>query len=181
MLLSQVVHVDWGTVREPDSKFMSKDHLRNELQASFKNRAILYYLIFDELRQEFGEQQAIAVLKRAIYRRGQHVGQQFREFAPKDLTGLKNAFLDIIPDEGRLFDPHVVHCDTTSLVIHLNSCPLKDAWEELELDDHDQAVMCEIAGEIDKGTFEAAGFSFEPDTWQPGRSGCCHLHIRPKS
>ena len=35
------------------------------------------------------------------------------------------------------------------------------------------------AGEIDKGTFEAAGFKFEPDTWRPGRGGCCHLHIRP--
>ncbi len=31
---------------------MSEEQLRKELQASFKNRAILYYLIFDELRQE---------------------------------------------------------------------------------------------------------------------------------
>ena len=31
---------------------MSTDPLRNELQASFKNRAILYYLIFDELRED---------------------------------------------------------------------------------------------------------------------------------
>ena len=66
-------------------------------------------------------------------------------------------------------------------MIHLNGCPLKEAWEELGLDDHDKTVMCEIAGEIDKGTFEAAGFSFEPDTWQPGSTGCCHLNIRPKS
>ncbi len=160
---------------------MSKENLRNELQASFKNRAVLYYLIFDELREEVGEQHAIAILKRAIYRRGQHIGQQFCQFSPKNLAGLKDAFLGILPDEGRLFDPHVAQCDAQSLVIHLNACPLKEAWEELGLDDHDKAVMCEIAGEIDKGTFEAAGFSFEPDTWQPGRSGCCHLNIRPKS
>ncbi len=89
--------------------------------------------------------------------------------------------MGIIPDEGRLFDPHVVQCDAESLVIHLNTCPLKEAWEKLGLDDHDKVVMCEIAGEIDKGTFEGAGFSFEPETWQPGRTGCCHLNIRPKS
>ena len=160
---------------------MSVDNLRNQLQASFKNRAVLYYLIFDELREEVGEQDAIAILKRAIYRRGQQIGQQFCQFAPKDLAGLKDAFLGIVPDEGRLFDPHVVQCDAQSLVIHLNACPLKEAWEELGLDDHDKTVMCEIAGEIDKGTFEAADFSFEPDTWQPGRSGCCHLNIRPTS
>ena len=26
---------------------------------------------------------------------------------------------------------------------------------------------------------ESAGFTFSADTWQPGRDGCCHLHIRP--
>jgi hypothetical protein len=160
---------------------MSEENLRTELQASFKNRAVLYYLVFDELRKELGEQHAIAILKRAIYRRGQQIGQRFSEFGPDNLAGLKEAFLRIIPDSGRLFDPHVVQCDAQSLVIHLESCPLKQAWEELGLDDHDKKVMCEIAGEIDKGTFEAAGFEFQPDTWQPGRTGCCHLNIRPKT
>ena len=160
---------------------MSEENLRNELQASFKNRAVLYYFMFDELRKEVGEQHAIEILKRAIYRRGQQIGQQFYQFAPNDLAGLKDAFLGTIPDEGRLFDPHVVQCDAELLVIHLKTCPLKDTWEELGLDDHDKAVMCEIAGEIDKGTFEAAGFSFQPDTWQPGHTGCCHLNIRPNS
>ena len=160
---------------------MSEEKLRNELRASFKNRAILYYLIFDELRQEVGEQKATETLKRAIYRRGEQIGQQFGQFAPDNLDGLKDAFLEIIPDEGRMFDPHVVRCDAASLEVHLEACPLKEAWEELGLDDQDRTVMCEIAGEIDKGTFEAAGFAFEPDTWQPGRTGCCHLNIRPKS
>ena len=160
---------------------MINENLRNELRASFKNRALLYYHIFEEMREEVGEEQAMAVLKRAIYRRGEEIGRQFRQFAPNDLTGLKDAFLAIIPDEGRLFEPHVERCDADSLVIHLQSCPLKEAWEELRLDDHDKTIMCKIAGEVDKGTFEAAGFSFEPDTWKPGRSGCCHLNICPKS
>ncbi len=160
---------------------MSEESLRNELQASFKNRAVLYYFIFDELRQEVGEPRAKEILKRAIYRRGRQIGQQFCELAPNDLAGLKDAFLAIIPDEGRMFDPHVVQCDAESLVIHLESCPLKEAWEELGLDDHDKTVMCEIAGEIDKGTFEAADLLFQPDTWRPGRTGCCHLKIYPKS
>jgi hypothetical protein len=155
--------------------------LRRQLQASFENRAILYYLIFDELRKEIGEERAKDLLKRAIYRRGEQVGQQFAPFAPRDLAGLKEAFLGIIPDEGRLFAPEVMHCEPESLEIHLNHCPLKDAWEKLGLDDRTKTLMCEIAGEIDKGTFEGAGFAFEPDTWQPGRSGCCHLNIQPGS
>jgi len=158
---------------------MTEHDLRTELKTSFKNRAILYCLIFDELRGEIGEERAMAVLKRAIRRRGEQVGQRFRPFAPRDLAGLKDAFLNGIPDEGRLFEPQVVQCDDHSLVIHLNACPLKEAWEELGLDDREKAMLCEIAGEIDRGTFEGAGFSFEPDTWQPGRTGCCHLKIGP--
>jgi predicted ArsR family transcriptional regulator len=159
---------------------MREEKLREELVAAFKNRAILYYMIFDELRQEVGEAKAATILKRAIYRRGEQMGQQFSQFAPDDFAGLKDAFLAIVPDEGRLFAPHVIRCEPDALDIQLESCPLKAIWEELELNEHDETMMCEIAGEIDKGTFEGAGFSFEPDTWQPGRSGCCHLHIRRK-
>lgn len=159
---------------------MTEDKLRDELRASFKNRAILYYLIFDELRQEVGEERAAEIMMRAIYRRGEQVGQQFGEYAPDNLDGLKDAFLAFIPDGGQLFDPHVKRCDEDGLDIHLEACPLKDAWEELGLSEQDRVTMCRIAGEIDKGTFEAAGFRFQPDTWQPGRAGCCHLQIRPK-
>jgi L-2-amino-thiazoline-4-carboxylic acid hydrolase len=158
---------------------MSEQQLREDLVAAFKNRAILYWLIFDELRRDVGQERAVSILKRAIYRRGQQTGQKYSQFAPNDFAGLKDAFVGGIPDEGRLFDPQVVRCDAEGLDIHLEACPLKEAWEELGLDDRDKAIICEIAGAIDKGKFEAAGFSFEPNTWQPGRSGCCHLEIRP--
>jgi hypothetical protein len=158
---------------------VSEERLRQELRAAFKNRAILYYLIFDEVRREIGEPRAVALMKRAIYRRGEQIGQQFTAYGPRDLAGLKDAFLAIISDEGRLFQPQVQRCDAEALDIHLTVCPLKEAWEELGLSEQDRMTMCGIAGEIDKGTFEAAGFAFEPDTWQPGRTSCCHLHIRP--
>ena len=157
------------------------DELREQLQAAFKNRAIIYYLIFDELRAELGAERAEAIMKRAIYRRGEQVGEQFKPYGPADLQGLLSAFLQIIPDDGKLFSPNVVHQDSDRLDIQLEECPLKQVWEEIGLSEADRVTMCRIAGEIDKGTFEAAGFDFEPDTWQPGRSGCCHLHIRAKS
>lgn len=158
---------------------MSELQLREQLSAAFKNRAILYYLIFDELRQEMGPERAEALLKRAVYRRGQQIGQQYAGFAPRDFAGLRDKFVAGVPDEGRLFSPQVQRCDQDGLDINLETCPLKAAWEELGLSEADRVTLCRIAGEIDKGTFEAAGFQFDPDTWQPGRSGCCHLHIRP--
>jgi len=157
---------------------VTEDKLREQLRNSFKNRAILYYLIFEELRQEFGAERAETIMKRAILRRGRQIGQQFQAFAPNDFAGLRDAFLAIIPDDGRMFEPQVMRCDDQGLDIQLETCPLKAAWEELGLDEADRSTLCRIAGEIDKGTFEAAGFRFEPDTWRPGRSGCCHLHVR---
>lgn len=160
---------------------MSEQALRAQLYASYKHRAMLYYLIFDELRQVLDEQQAIDIMQRAIRRRGEVLGQQFTSFAPRDLPGLCRAFLANIPDDGRMFSAQVERCDDEQLDITLRNCPLKDAWQESGLDDQDVATMCRIAAAIDGGTFEGAGFTFSADTWQKDCGGCCHLHIRPGS
>jgi galactose mutarotase-like enzyme len=78
-----------------------------------------------------------------------------------------------------MFDPEVQRCDAQALDIKLRRCPLQDAWREAGVPDADIATLCRIAGRVDNGTFEAAGFEFSADTWRPGHDGCCHLHIRP--
>jgi predicted ArsR family transcriptional regulator len=158
---------------------MSEQRLREQLYASFRHRAMLYYLIFDELRSVLDEQQAIDILQRAIRRRGEDIGKQYAPYAPDDLAGLRDAFLAVIPDEGRMFSALVERCDEQRLDITLQTCPLRDAWQEAGLSDQDVATMCQIAAAIDEGTFEGAGFRFAADTWKPGCEGCCHLHIRP--
>lgn len=157
----------------------SEEGLRQQLYASFKNRAMLYYWFFDELRRELGPARATAIMERAIYRRGREIGGQFARYGPSDLAGLRQAFLDFVPDGGRMFAPEVERCDASGLDITLHRCPLKDAWLEAGVPEADIATLCHIAGRVDNGTFEAAGFEFSADTWQPGREGCCHLHIRP--
>jgi len=159
---------------------MSQETLRRQLYDSFKNRAILYYLIFDEMRQEIGEEKAEEILGRAIYRRGAQAGKaKFAEFGPDDLAGLQKAFLDGIPDQGRMFGPEVIRSDAEGVDIKFHACPLRDAWQEAGLPDDEVAKICRIAARIVNGTFEAAGFSFAADTWEPGGEGCCYLHIRP--
>lgn len=158
---------------------MNEQEFREQLYAAYKHRALLYYLIFDELRQELGPDKAEEILKRAIYKRGLSVGQRYAPYGPDDLTGLKQAFVAGIPDDGKMFAPEVKRCDAEQLDIHLMNCPLKDAWREAGLNEDDVATMCRIAAAIDHGTFEAAGFRFDAETWRPGREGCCRLHIRP--
>lgn len=154
--------------------------LRQELHDSFANRAIIYWFIYDELRQAFGPEQAEALMSRAIYRRGVQKGQElYRRFAPADLTGLKDAFVGRSADGGRLFQPEVLRADPEALDIKFHSCPLRETWRQMGLPDQEVATLCRIAAQVDYGTFEGAGFRFWADTWQPGGEGCCFLHIRP--
>ena len=155
------------------------ERLRRDPYAAFKNRALMYWHVLDELRKALGEPQATALMARAIEARGREIGRQFSRYGPADLTGLRDAFVGGVPDDGRMFAPRVDRCDATALDITLQRCPLKEAWQEAGVADADTAALCRIAGRVDNGTFEAAGFEFSADTWQPGRDGCCHLHVRP--
>ncbi|MGO8688695.1 MAG: L-2-amino-thiazoline-4-carboxylic acid hydrolase [Thermoguttaceae bacterium] len=159
---------------------MSEAQLRSELVESFKNRAIIYHLIFDEMRREFGAEKAEAVMGRALRRRGEQKGREkYGRFAPGDLSGVKRTFLSGSADGGRLFQPEVTHEDAAALDILQRKCPLQEAWQEMGLPDDEIATLCRIASQIDFGTFGAAGFDFSLDSWQPDREGCCYLHIRP--
>ena len=154
--------------------------LLTQLYEAYKHRAILYYLIFDVVREEEGHDKAVAMMKRAIYKRGVELGlQKYARFAPDDLLGLQRAFLDAVPDDGKMFQPEVERADTEALDIKFRRCPLKEAWIEAGLSDADVATLCEIAAEIDVGTFQGAGFCFCADTWKPDGDGCCRLHVRP--
>ena len=153
--------------------------LREQLYGAYKNRGMMYYHIFQELRKEVGDEKAADIIKRGIYKRGLEVGKKYEKFAPTDLEGLKDAFLAGSADQGKMFQPEVLRCDAEGLDIQMRSCPLKQAYEEAGLSDEEIARMCDIAAVVDYGTFEGAGFRFYTDTWKPGEEGCCILHIRP--
>jgi hypothetical protein len=152
--------------------------LRLELRNAFKARALVYLAFYDELAAELGNARAEDILERAIYKRGLAIGERFKAQAPADFEGLRQAFLEFVPDSGRLFDPEVLRCDADGLDIQLRACPLKEAWQEAGVEDEKIETLCRIAGTIDAGTFHGAGFSFTPRTWRPGETGCCLLRIR---
>lgn len=142
----------------------------------------MYYYIFDELRKEIGEKKTTAIMKRAIYRRGLEIGRQnFAKYGPDDLEGLKRAFLNLDPDEGKMFSAEILKSDAQGVDIKFNRCPLREAWKEAGLSDKEAAKLCSIASQVDKGTFVGAGFEFFADTWRPGRGDCCYLYIRTKN
>ena len=154
--------------------------LRDELHAANENRGMVYALLLDELEAELGPERAAEVMKRAIYKRGEQIGEQFKRFAPGDFEGLRDAFVGGIPDEGRLFAPEVAACGDEGLVVEFANCPLKNAWRKMGLSEERCAKLCEIARVVDSGTFEGAGFDFEVRSLPDGRERC-ELVVKPRS
>ena len=151
---------------------------RKDLIAQMKNRALIYMEIYDVLCAEFGEPKAEALLTTAIFRRGLAAGKSLARHAPDDLAGLQASFLANVPGGAEIFQPEVLRCDRDRLEMQLHGCPLKDAWREAGLAEEKVATLCRIAGAVDKGLFEGAGFKFENRTWTPGAKGCCFLSVR---
>jgi hypothetical protein len=161
---------------------MSEADLREQLRGAIKSRALFYLAVYREMAAEFGPERAEGVMRRAIYKRGVAAGDRFKRYAPADFAGLRDAFIDFVPDHGGMFEPEVRRCENGAgggLEIKFHACPLKEAWQESGLDGAELAAMCRIAGVVDNGTFEAAGFAIESQTWKPGDSGCCLLKLSP--
>lgn len=149
------------------------------LRRSFAMRAAFYAETFDVLRERFGRDEAMALMKVMTRRMGEKMGKAYAAHGPADLAGLKDSFLGGIIEGEALFAPEVKRCDAQELAIDFHRCPLKEAWQAAGRNDEDLKDLCIIAGAIDGGLFEAAGFTFAGTTWQPGESGCCHLRVLP--
>ena len=78
-----------------------------------------------------------------------------------------------------MFAAEVTRDERDALDVKFHRCPLREAWQEYGLAEEEVATLCRIAARIDNGMFEAAGFHFTADTYQPGGEGCCWLRIRP--
>ena len=157
----------------------NEQRLIEQLRNALKSRAMVYLAMYEEIAAEFGADKAREICKRAIYKRGQSIAHLFAPHAPADLAGLKETFLDFIPQGEHLFAPEVVQCTEQELEIQFHRCPLKEAWQEAGVDGAALENLCDIGGVVDYGTFEKAGFAITSETWKRGREGCCRLHIKP--
>ncbi len=155
------------------------DEVHVLLQRSFAMRAAAYAHIYDVLSERLGPDQALALCMEATARMGEDMGKALAQHGPADLTGLKDAFLGGIIEGEALFAPDVRRCDVDELEIYFHRCPLKEAWVKQGRSAEDVTRLCRMAGAIDRGLFERAGFTFVGTTWTAGETGCCTLRVRP--
>lgn len=149
------------------------------LRRSFAMRAAFYAETYAVLRDRFGREEAMTLCMQMTRRMGEKMGANYAKHGPADIKGLKDSFLNGIIEGEALFSPEVIRCDDEALCINFHRCPLKEAWEAQGHEGDALKDLCVIAGAIDGGLFEAAGFTFAGTTWQPGETGCCKLKVLP--
>ena len=81
------------------------ERLRKDLFLATANRGLVYTAVLKELREEFGEERASEIFKRAIYNHGKNVAQMFD--VPDTLAEFKEWLLDFFPDGGAMNEPEV--------------------------------------------------------------------------
>jgi hypothetical protein len=166
-------------MNEQVSDTVPRAEMQSLLRRSFAMRAAFYAETFCVLKDKFGRDEAMKLTMQMTRRMGEKMGVAYARHGPSDLAGLKTSFLNGIIEGEALFSPEVIQCDSEALCINFHRCPLKEAWQAQGFGDSDLKDLCIIAGAIDGGLFEAAGFTFAGETWQPGESGCCKLKVLP--
>ncbi|WP_210489735.1 L-2-amino-thiazoline-4-carboxylic acid hydrolase [Microvirga antarctica] len=151
--------------------------LQRELEDAFQNRAHLYRLMLDELESAYGHDEAVALMSRALERRGREVAAALFKDTPAEPEAVGRRFLSVSPDGGRMY-PHEASVSADAMDIRVHRCPLKDAWRASDLPSERVATLCSLAGAFDKGLFEAAGLQFSNQTWSEERGGgCCWIRL----
>lgn len=147
------------------------------LRRSFAMRATSYTHFYNVMTEQFGREKAIELSCEATHRLGVEISQKIDKLDPNDVDGFMQAYAGIIPAGQAMFEHEIYNDGGPHDVIKFHTCPLKQAWEDAGASDALLHDLCVIAGAFDRGLVEGAGFTYEGEVWEPGRTGCCLLRV----
>jgi len=145
---------------------------------SIKNRALVYLNMYQILSEEHGKENAIRLMQKAIYRRGQEKAEKYnKQVNGSDLKAMADNFLKGGASSLNVFGNEVVKVEEDLAILRLNRCPLVDAWSEAGLSPENIVTMCDISYQVDFGKFEGMGFSLTFNTRICEGASCCELVV----
>lgn len=151
-----------------------------EVYDAIKERGRLFLVVFRELSERYGKDEAVSVMRSASYAFGKTIGEALACFAPRDFAGMAEAFAKS-PDDGATFSPDIRQLDDTCLEVQMMTCPIKDSWVEAGCSDEEICILLHCASALDEATLDAAGFDYTLELWSPGKKGCCLTRLTEKS
>ncbi|MDD5772124.1 MAG: L-2-amino-thiazoline-4-carboxylic acid hydrolase [bacterium] len=133
-----------------------------ELKDAIKSRAMAYAFIYEEMKEKLGAKKAGKIFSESIYKLGESKCGKYKKALKKGgLKALAKEFVKSSPLNGKIFNPGIEKVNENECVLIMKACPLVEAWKENNFSDEKIKALCDIAYQIDLGTFQACGLNIE--------------------
>lgn len=133
-----------------------------ELKDAIKSRAMAYAFIYDEMEKSLGAKKADKIFSKSIYKFGESKCGKYKKALKKGgLKALAKEFVESSPLGGKIFKPGIEKVNDKECVLTMKACPLVEAWKENKFSDEKTKILCDIAYQIDLGTFHACGLNID--------------------
>lgn len=156
--------------------FIMNKKYEKQIEDAIKDRAIMYYYLYEEIEKKFDTKAAKEIFKKAVYRRGIDKSKKYSEICG-DLNKVADLFVTSSPSGGKIFKPKKIKADKNTAILTMRACPLVNAWRKLRLSKNKIKLMCDLAREIDFGTFESAGLKLKFAGTIGAGAKCCRLEL----
>jgi hypothetical protein len=148
----------------------------NAVTDAHKMRAWAYYYLYKEMENEFGKDKASEIFKNATYKMGQEkAAVKYSDKARENACDLCEEFVEENQINKSVFSKSKVNCSENKCEIEMHSCPLIKGWQEMGLNEREIELMCDLAYQVDFGTFDALGYDLSFSKRLADGGNCCHL------
>jgi hypothetical protein len=141
-----------------------------------KARAKAYYFIFEEFANEIGEEKAIKIFSKAIYKFGIDKSKKFSNKAKKSAKQFGEEFVSN-PISNKVFKQTFIEGNNDYAKVEMKNCPLVEMWKEMGLSKEKISLLCDIAHMVDFGKTESSGFNLKFNSRIADGENCCQLEI----
>lgn len=148
-----------------------------QIEDAIKDRAVMYYYFFEEIKKKYGLAAAKEIFKKAVYRRGVDKGKKYSAHK-NNFNKIADIFVNGAPADGEIFKPKKINAGKDGAILTMSACPLVKAWKELGLSKNKIKLMCDLSREIDFGTFESNGLKLKFKKLIGAGDECCRLELR---
>lgn len=132
--------------------------IEKELKDAIKVRAVAYAFIYDEMKNKVGEAKTGKIFSESIYKFGKSKNGKYKKALSKGgFKALAREFIKSSPAGGRIFNPRIEKVNDKECILVMKSCPLVEIWKEKKFSAGKIKTLCNIAYQIDLGTFEGCG------------------------
>jgi hypothetical protein len=133
-----------------------------ELKDAIKSRAMTYAFIYEEMKEKLGAKKAGKIFSESIYKFGESKSGKYKNALKKGgLKALSKEFVESSPLGGKIFKPEIEKVNEKECILTMKACPLVEAWKENNFSDEKIKTLCDIAYQIDLGTFQGYGLNIE--------------------